>query len=151
MRSTRAARINLSRTWDVATIGVRRDAGASRLFAAAALYHGIALAAQVNRIQTIVMILDERARRLLTGLGVMTQPLPGTHAPPYPRPPDGHPLHVQLGHDAGPEPGDDRAHRDDQHYVAGVVREEPRDDTAKLHAEGIGRLIQRVTATASAR
>ncbi len=83
VRSARAAGIDLSRTWDVATIAVRPDAGLSRLFAAAALYHGIALAARVNRIQTIVMIMDERARRLLTGTGVLTQPLPGTHAGPY--------------------------------------------------------------------
>jgi hypothetical protein len=82
-RSARAAGIDLSRTWDVATIAVRRDAGLSRLFAAAALYHGIALAARANRIQTIVMIMDERARRLLTGTGVLTQPLPGTHPGPY--------------------------------------------------------------------
>jgi hypothetical protein len=83
VRSARAAGIDLARTWDVATIAVRPDAGLSRLFAAAALYHGIALAARVNRIQTIVMIMDERARRLLTGTGVLTQPLPGAHAGPY--------------------------------------------------------------------
>ena len=83
LRSARAARIDPARTWDVATIGVRADAGAGRLFAAAALYHGIDLAARVNRIQTIVMIMDERARRLLSATGVVTQPLPGTRAAPY--------------------------------------------------------------------
>ncbi len=83
LRAARAARIDSARTWDVATIGVRADAGGSRLFAAAALYHGIALAARVNRIQTIVMIMDERARRLLSATGVITAPLPGTRTAPY--------------------------------------------------------------------
>jgi hypothetical protein len=95
-RSARAARIDLSRTWDVATIGVRADAGHSRIFAAAALYHGIAVAAQVNRIQTVVMIMDERARRLLTALGVVTQPLPGTHTAPYLGSPASTPLYGNL-------------------------------------------------------
>jgi hypothetical protein len=96
LRSARAARIDPARTWDVATIGVRTDAGSSRLFAAVALYHGIALAAHVNRVQTIVMIMDERARRLLTGIGVMTQPLPGTHAAPYLGSPASTPLYGNL-------------------------------------------------------
>lgn len=95
-RSARAARIDLDRTWDVATIGIRPDAGAARMFAAAALYHGIALAARVNRIQTIVMIMDERARRLLTGMGVMTQPLPGMRPGPYLGSPASTPLYGNL-------------------------------------------------------
>jgi hypothetical protein len=96
LRAARAARIDPSRTWDVATIGVRADAGAGRLFAAAALYHGISLAARVNRIQTIVMIMDERARRLLTAVGVLTHTLPGTRAAPYLGSPASTPLYGHL-------------------------------------------------------
>lgn len=96
-RSARAARIDLSRTWDVATIGIRPNtASGARIFAAAALYHGIALAARVNRIQTIVMIMDERARRLLTGMGVITQPLPGMRPAPYLGSPASTPLYGNL-------------------------------------------------------
>ena len=96
LRSARAARIDPSRTWDVATIGVRPHVGAARLFAAAALYHGVALAARVNRIQSIVMIMDERARRLLTAIGVETRALPGTHAAPYLGSPASTPLYGHL-------------------------------------------------------
>jgi hypothetical protein len=96
LRSARAARIDPSRTWDVATIGVRADAGAGRLFAAAALYHGISLAARVNRIETIVMIMDERARRLLAATDVVTQPLPGTRTAPYLGSPASTPLYGHL-------------------------------------------------------
>lgn len=96
LRSARAARIDPARTWDVATIGVRADAGAGLLFAAAALYHGIALAARVNRIQTIVMIMDERARRLLNATGVITQHLPGTRTAPYLGSPASTPLYGHL-------------------------------------------------------
>ena len=96
LRSARAARIDPARTWDVATIGVRADTGARLLFAAAALYHGIALAARVNRIQTIVMIMDERARRLLNATGVITQHLPGTRTAPYLGSPASTPLYGHL-------------------------------------------------------
>jgi hypothetical protein len=96
LRSARAARIDPARTWDVATIAVRRHAGPSRMFAAAALYHGVALAARVNRIQSIVMIMDERARRLLTVIGVLTQALPGTCAAPYLGSPASTPLFGHL-------------------------------------------------------
>ncbi len=82
-RAARAARIDTSRTWDVATICIRPDAGANRMFAAAALYHGIFQAARANGIRSIVMIMDERARQLLTATGVTTTALPGTHPGPY--------------------------------------------------------------------
>lgn len=82
-RAARAAGIDPSCTWDVATIGVNPAGGTSRMFAAAALYHGIIVAAQVNQVRSIVMIMDERARRLLTIVGVMTQAIPGTRAAPY--------------------------------------------------------------------
>ncbi len=39
-------------------------------------------------------------------------------------------------HDQRPQPDRARAHRDDQHHEQGLVREEPRDEAAELHAEG---------------
>ncbi len=96
LRSAFAAKLDPWRTWDVATIGVRANVGAARMFAAAALYHGVALAAHLNRILSIVMIMDERARRLLSAIGVMTQPLPGTHAAPYLGSPASTPIYGHL-------------------------------------------------------
>ncbi|MBV9594262.1 MAG: hypothetical protein JO147_10795 [Actinobacteria bacterium] len=81
-RSARAAGLDLGHTWDVATIAVRRGAGAARGLAAAALYHGIWASARANVVRSIVMIMDERARRLLSASGIHTQRLPGT-APGY--------------------------------------------------------------------
>jgi len=76
MRSALAAGIDPSKTWDIATIAVRRSSRGSP--AAAALYHGIATAANANNIDSIIMIMDARARRLLSASGMQTRALPGT-------------------------------------------------------------------------
>ena len=95
-RAAGAARIDLQRTWDVATICIRRDAGPHRHFAAAALYYGISQAARINGMQTLVMILDERARQLLTACGLVTRALPGTHPAPYLGSPASTPVYGHL-------------------------------------------------------
>jgi hypothetical protein len=82
-RSARAAGIDVARTWDVATIAVRSGIGARRLFASAALYHGLVLSARMNDIRAIIMTVDERVRSLLTGSGLITSALPGTGPAPY--------------------------------------------------------------------
>jgi len=76
LRSARAAGIDPSRTWDIATVAVRRTSRGS--LAAAALYHGVAAAANANNIDSIVMIVDARARRLFSASGMQTRALPGT-------------------------------------------------------------------------
>lgn len=81
LRSARAAGIDPSRTWDIATVAVRRTSRGS--LAAAALYHGIAAAANANDIDSIVMIVDARARRLLSASGMHTRALPGTTEDEY--------------------------------------------------------------------
>jgi hypothetical protein len=96
LRSARAAGMDVERTWDVATIGVRPDAASSRMFAAAALYHGIFVGARANGIRSIVMVMDERARRLLTSASVITQTLPGTGPGPYLGSPASTPLYGHL-------------------------------------------------------
>ncbi|HYU03149.1 MAG TPA: hypothetical protein VEL02_04820 [Jatrophihabitantaceae bacterium] len=83
VRAGQAVGIDPSSAMDVATIGVRADAGNLRMFAAAALYHGVIAAARQNGLRTLVMIMDERARRLLTATGLHTHRLPGTNAEPY--------------------------------------------------------------------
>ena len=82
-RALRAAGVDVTRTWDVATIAVRRDAGPIRAVAAAAIYHGLWVAARANGAEFIVMIMDERARRLLGAAGIRTQRFPGTAAASY--------------------------------------------------------------------
>lgn len=82
LRSARAAGVDVARTWDIATIAVRRGAGRGGL-CAAALYNGIVRSAFANDIDYVVMIMDALARRLLTGLGLQTQVLPGTSTGEY--------------------------------------------------------------------
>src|SRR6266516_2505543 len=72
-RAARAAGVDLASTWDFATIGVRPDAAANvRMFAAVALYHGVLMSGQVNDVESVVMILDDRALALVTAAGITT-------------------------------------------------------------------------------
>ncbi len=82
LRSARAAGVDPARTWDVATIAVRRGLGRGGL-CAGALYHGIISAAYANDVDFVVMIMDSHARQLLTSLGMHTQALPGTRTGEY--------------------------------------------------------------------
>jgi hypothetical protein len=82
-RSAAAVGIDLSSTWEVATLGVRRTADADRVQLALALYHGLMTIAQVNHMSSFVAVLDERVRRLLSSVGIITHPLPGTTTAPY--------------------------------------------------------------------
>ena len=95
MRSARAAGIDPDRTWDVATIAVRRAPGRTTL-CSAALYHGIVTAAQANGIDSIVMIMDERPRRLLSASGLVPNVLPGTGEGEYLGSPRSIPLWANL-------------------------------------------------------
>ena len=81
-RSARAVGVDPARTWDVATIAVRRGSGRGGL-CASALYHGIIAAAYANDIDFIVMIMDSHARQMLTSLGMQAQALPGTKTGEY--------------------------------------------------------------------
>lgn len=95
LRSARAAGVDPARTWDIATIAVRKGAGRGGL-CASALYHGIVTAAFANDIEFIVMMMDSHARRLLTGLGMQTQALPGTKTGEYLGSPSSTPLWANL-------------------------------------------------------
>lgn len=81
-RSARAAGLDLASTWDVATFGVRRGIRGSMLLSAA-LYHAVIRGGMVNDVRSIVMIMDERARRLFTSVGFYSHLLPGTKPAPY--------------------------------------------------------------------
>ena len=75
--------LDLASTWEIATLGVRRDSDASGIQLSLALYHGLITVSRVNRMSSFVAILDERVRRLLSSAGILTRPLPGTTTAPY--------------------------------------------------------------------
>ncbi len=77
-RAAAAAGVDLSRAWDVATIGVRKELGSSGAVVAAALYHGVITATRVNDVPWIVAVIDERVRKMLAGVGLALHALPGT-------------------------------------------------------------------------
>ena len=81
-RAAETAGMTAALTWDVATLAVRRGAADAGVLSAA-LYHGIVAATRANRLRWVVMIMDARARRLLSMLNLETHVLPGTVAAPY--------------------------------------------------------------------
>jgi hypothetical protein len=82
IRAVKVAGADVSQAWDVATIAVLPDAAITPL-ASAALYHGLVMATRANGVRWIVMMLDERARRLLAMAGFVARPIPGTSPAPY--------------------------------------------------------------------
>jgi len=82
-RSVGAASIDLSSTWDVATMGVRPGEARDRSRKALALYHSLIVAARANGASTFLAILDERVRRLLDAVGIVMHALPGASPQPY--------------------------------------------------------------------
>ena len=81
-RAALAAGMDLERTWDVATLAVRKRVRGGALLSAA-LYHALVAGARVNDARWLVMIMDVRARRLLHMLDLQTGVLPGTFVAPY--------------------------------------------------------------------
>ncbi|MET0447390.1 MAG: hypothetical protein ABW004_03245 [Aeromicrobium sp.] len=96
VRSARAAGVDTQRTWDIATIAVRRGAGRGGL-CASALYHGLIRGTSANNIDFVVMIMDSHARDLLTSLGMQTQILPGTKTGEYLGSASSTPLWANIG------------------------------------------------------
>jgi hypothetical protein len=82
-RSVRAARLDLTQTWDVATLGCRRGLKGPGRLASAALFHGLEQVVRANEIRTAVMIIDERVRALLASAGMTGHTLPGAQPARY--------------------------------------------------------------------
>lgn len=81
-RVAAAAQLDPRTTWDVATIGVRRQReDTARL--SLALYHGLGAVRRANAMTSFTAVLDERVRRLLASVGLVTRRLPGTTTAPY--------------------------------------------------------------------
>jgi hypothetical protein len=98
LRSAKAAGVDPESTWDVATLGVRKDARGSRYSVAIALYHAIVVGTRVNEVGSITAILDDGARRVLTSADFIMPPLPGTRTADYLGSPASTPVY---GHCAG--------------------------------------------------
>jgi hypothetical protein len=82
-RVVRALHLDLSSTWEVATLGARARTAAEGERLSMALYHALMTIAQVNDMSAYVAILDHRVRRLLSSVGILTRPLPGTFPTSY--------------------------------------------------------------------
>lgn len=82
-RSALAAGLDLTTTWEIATLGVRRDLGAFGTRLSLALYHGLISVCRANGMSAYVAVLDERVRRMLASVGLGSRALPGTSTAPY--------------------------------------------------------------------
>jgi hypothetical protein len=96
-RSAAAAGLDLTSTWDVGTLGVRAGLTGRGIQTAAALYHGLVLAARANRVESFVAILDDRLRRLLLSMGIVLNALPGTSSGGYLGSPSSTPIYAHFG------------------------------------------------------
>lgn len=83
LRAAAAADIDVSRTWDIATLGVRRDFRGAKLMVAIAIYHAIMKSTRINEVRTATAIMDTHAFRVLADAGYLFSSLPGTAAAPY--------------------------------------------------------------------
>ena len=97
LRSAAAVGLDLATTWDVGTLGIRAGQADRGRHTAAALYHGLVLAARANHARSFVAILDDRLRRLFVSMGIVLQTLPGTSSGPYLGSPRSTPIYAHFG------------------------------------------------------
>ncbi len=83
LRAAAAAQIDVSHTWDIATLGVRRDFRGPKMMVAIALYHAIMKSTRINEVATATAIMDAHAYRALADAGYLFSTLPGTAPAPY--------------------------------------------------------------------
>ena len=95
-RSARSVGVEMATTMDIATIAVRKGLRGPSRVASMAIYYGMLMATRVNNLPNVVMIMDERARRLSSSIGFITQALPGTEPGPYLGSPKSTPLWANV-------------------------------------------------------
>jgi hypothetical protein len=77
-RSARAAGVDPTQAWDIATLGVRDGFRNHGLMVAMALYHGILRCTSLNNVHSVTAIMDEHIRRVVATFGYAFPHLPGT-------------------------------------------------------------------------
>ncbi len=82
-RSGAAVGVDPADTWDIATLGVRRDRRGSQMKVAISLYHALVVSTRVNEVGSVTAILDDNVRRLLTSVDWIMPGLPGTSTGEY--------------------------------------------------------------------
>lgn len=82
-RAARAADVDPTAAWDIATLGVRRSARGRRMSVAIALYHGLVVSTRVNEVPSVTAILDSQIRRILNSADYIMPALPGLAPAPY--------------------------------------------------------------------
>lgn len=92
LAAARDAGLDLSTTWDIATVGSRPQAGRA---VSLALYHGLHLAASVNDVTATVAVLNESVRRLLGMRGLFFDALPGARTMPFDGSPASTPVYAR--------------------------------------------------------
>lgn len=90
--SARSAGIDPMRALDLATLGVRRSLGGVGRLVSLALGHALTQVARVNSLADVIMIVDARARRVISSIGCDTFALPGTRPAPYLGSPESSPV-----------------------------------------------------------
>lgn len=84
VRSGAVVGVDPADTWDIATLGVRKDFRGSKMMIAIALYHGLVVSTtRANQIGSVTAILDDNVRRLLTAADWIMPTMPGTSTGEY--------------------------------------------------------------------
>jgi hypothetical protein len=94
--SVGATGLDLAKTWDISTLGVRKSSTGQTAVFAAALYHGLIRTAWANQVDGFLAILDFRVRRALSSIGLMVHELPGTGSAPYEGSPSATPVWANV-------------------------------------------------------
>lgn len=75
--------LDLTHTWDVATLAVRSGGRRLGVMHAAAMYHGLIRVSAANDIRGFTAMMDERVRRLMGMFGLMVRDIPGASTAAY--------------------------------------------------------------------
>jgi hypothetical protein len=95
-RSAEAAGLDLTETWDLTTVAVRKGSWETHVQPAMAIWYGAFMAPRFNNARSLVAILDTRVRRLVATMGIFVQSLPGAPAAPYLGSPASAPIYTDI-------------------------------------------------------
>jgi len=82
-RALHALGFNENRTWDIATLGVRKEYRKTALMVSLAIYHASIMAVNANDVDVSITILDDKVAALLDMIGMPWYCMPGGFSAPY--------------------------------------------------------------------